>query len=148
MPIEQLTPMSEVEDYLETQIERLRNVAIRNLAYVGERCITASRIGGSYTDQTGNLRSSTGYTLIEDGRIINVGGFEIERKGGDGAKSGETYAKKIASKYPKGLVLIVVAGMNYAAYVSAKGYDVLDSAELLAEQLVPELMKKLEFKKR
>ena len=45
----------------------------------------------------------------------------------------------IKAKYPKGLVLIVVAGMNYAAYVEAKGYNVLSSAELMAENILKQL---------
>ena len=37
----------------------------------------------------------------------------------------------------------MVAGMRYAAYVSASGRDVLDSAELRANQLVPQLLGQL-----
>lgn len=33
--------------------------------------------------------------------------------------------------------------MNYASYVEAMGHDVLTSAELLAEQIIPTLLKKL-----
>ena len=33
--------------------------------------------------------------------------------------------------------------MKYASYVSAKGYDVLDSAELLAEKLAKELLERI-----
>ena len=36
--------------------------------------------------------------------------------------------------------------MRYASFVSAKGYDVLDSAELLAERLVPDMLKRLGLK--
>jgi hypothetical protein len=53
---------------------------------------------------------------------------------------------QLVSKFPKGIVLIVDAGMHYASYVSAKGYDVIDSAELLAQQLVPEILKRLSSK--
>ena len=42
-------------------------------------------------------------------------------------------------RQPTLATLIVVAGMNYAAYVQRKGYDVLTSSELLAEQLVRQL---------
>jgi len=36
-----------------------------------------------------------------------------------------------------------VAGMKYAAYVEARNYNVLSSAELLAEKEVPKLLKAL-----
>ena len=36
MPITQLTPMSEIDRYTEQQLERLKQVLIRNLMYIGE----------------------------------------------------------------------------------------------------------------
>lgn len=36
--------------------------------------------------------------------------------------------------------------MNYAAYVEARNYNVITSAELLANKLVPQIMKQLGFK--
>ena len=35
MPIKQLTPMSEIDRYTEEQLERLKQVLIRNLMYIG-----------------------------------------------------------------------------------------------------------------
>jgi len=43
------------------------------------------------------------------------------------------------------LVLIVIAGMKYAAYVEAMNYDVLTSSELYARKRVPELIEKLKL---
>ena len=50
---------------------------------------------------------------------------------------------EIAAKYPKGYVLVVVAGMNYAVYVESKGRDVLTSAEKLAETELPKMLRQL-----
>lgn len=72
--------------------------------------------------------------------------FDVVKEGVEGAKGGKEYAMKLVRDFPKGIVLIVVAGMNYASHVSAKGYDVLDSSELLAEKLVPQMLRKLGFK--
>ncbi|MGV4578106.1 hypothetical protein ACQ1R5_10635 [Ornithobacterium rhinotracheale] len=46
-------------------------------------------------------------------------------------------------KYPRGYVLVVVAGMNYALYVESKGYNVLSTAEQLAEREVPRLLNEI-----
>lgn len=54
-------------------------------------------------------------------------------------KSGQTIAEKVG-KETKGVALVVVAGMNYAAYVEAKGYNVLSSAEHLAERELPRML--------
>lgn len=140
--------MSEVEAYLDEQIERIEQLIIYNLSYVGEQCLTEARNTNSYKDQTGNLRSSIGYTIVKDGRVIRQSDFAVVRKGSEGKSEGEQFARSLASKFPEGIVLIVVAGMNYASYVSAKGYNVLDSAELLADRLVPSILKQLGFTKR
>lgn len=145
MPIEQLTPMSEIENYTEEQLNRLNAVLLRNLAYIGEACLNRARQTNSYKDQTGNLRSSIGYVISVDGRIVKTSDFKVVKTGREGAKDGLSFAKKIARDFPQGLCLIVVAGMKYAAYVSAKGYDVLDSSELLAESLTDRILKQLGF---
>ena len=72
---------------------------------------------------------------------MSEGGFQ----GPGGAESLE-FAKKLAAGHVKGITLIVVAGMNYADNVEALNYDVLTSAELLAEQLVPQILEKLGLK--
>ena len=148
MGAKQITPMSEVEAYLDEQIERIEQLIIYNLSYVGEQCLTEARNTNSYKDQTGNLRSSIGYTIVKDGRVIRQSDFAVVRKGSEGKSEGEQFARSLAAKFPEGIVLIVVAGMNYASYVSAKGYNVLDSAELLADRLVPSILKQLGFTKR
>lgn len=149
MPITQLTPKQEIERYMDEQASRLRQVILRNLAYIGERCLNAARSTNSYKDQTGNLRSSIGYVIVEDGKVIQASDFAPSEKGTDKAKgqaTGKAYAAELAARFPSGITLLVVAGMNYATYVSAKGYDVLDSAELLADQLTDKLLKDLGFK--
>ena len=59
-----------------------------------------------------------------------------------GIKAGQSVAENIG-KETKGVALVVVAGMNYAAYVEAKGYNVLASAEHLAERELPRMLEKL-----
>lgn len=162
MGITQTTPTAEIDKYIEKQVERITKALIRNLQYVGERVINHARSLPSpsaaaykgkripphqpnYIDWTVNLRSSIGYVIVCDGKVVTEGGFKVEGNGADGAKSGIQYAKEIVRQFPEGIVLVVVAGMEYAAYVTAKGYDVLDSAEILADQLVPKFLKQLGF---
>ncbi|MGN0237601.1 MAG: hypothetical protein ACI4AK_05900 [Lepagella sp.] len=162
MGIELKTPMSEINRYIEQQIKRAEKAIIYNLQLVGERVVNHARSLPSpsatvykgripphqpnYIDHTANLRSSIGYVISCDGNIRTNGGFKAEANGSDGAAIGSKYAKEVAGRYPEGIVLVVVAGMEYAAYVSAKGYDVIDSAELLADKLVPQILRQLGFK--
>ena len=141
MGLRRITPMSSIHKYLNSQLERREKAIINTMTYVGESSINEARTGGTYMDQTGNLRNSIGYVIVIDGKVVTKQGFS-----GEGGRGSEVFALQTANKFPKGIVLIVVAGMNYARHVSAKGYNVLDSAQLLAEKLVPTLMKQLGFK--
>lgn len=146
MPIRQITPMSEIDRYTEQKLKGLEQAVIRTLTYCGELCLNVARSTNSYKDQTGNLRSSIGYVVAVDGRIVNQSAFETVKKGGDGSKQGAAFAKQLVRRFPKGICLIVVAGMEYAVHVKNRGYDVLDSSELTADRIVPYMLKQLGFK--
>ena len=143
MPIKRLTPKAEIDRFIAARIEAINNALVYNMCAIGEQVLNAARSTNSYKDQTGNLRSSIGYAVSVDGNIVQISSFEVVKNGDEGATEGKEYVMQLIRDYPQGIVLIVVAGMNYATYVSAKGKDVLDSSELLAEKLVPQMLKKL-----
>lgn len=103
-----------------------------------------------YIDWTANLRSSIGYVVLWDGKVVQQSDFSPVRgkrgtSGVEGTRQGREFLQKLIDENGEGLVLIVVAGMPYAAYVEALGYDVLDSAEIKAEEIVKRLLSKLKF---
>ena len=146
MSMEVTTPQSAIAAFFEQHIQRLERNIVRNMCYVGERCVNTARSSPPYRDQTGNLSSSIGYAVSIDGQVVQCSSFQVVLNGSEGAKDGLEYVQDVISKYPQGIVLVIVAGKNYAVYVSDKGYDVLDSAETLAETLVPRMIKQLGFK--
>ena len=146
MPIKQTTTAEQIDAYIEKQMQTWRKLIVRNFIYVGEQVLNAARSTDSYKDQTGNLRSSIGYVIVKDGSVVRASSFEQVKNGSDGTSKGRSYAESLAARYKNGIALIVVAGMNYAAYVKKRGYDVIDSSELLAEQLVPQMLRKLGLK--
>lgn len=89
---------------------------------------------GSYIDRTGNLRNSLGYVIAIDGVVVR----EMFKN-----EYGSDFAMEVLNDYQEGIVMIVVAGMNYAIYVESRGYNVLSSAEMFAERRLPELLKQL-----
>lgn len=145
MPIKNLTPEGAISEFIGQQVERITSALIYNLCAVGEQVLNQARSTNSYKDQTGNLRSSIGYVVAVDGEVVQSSSFEVVKDGADGSRDGKSYALDLVKQFPEGIVLIVVAGMKYASYVSAKGYDVLDSSEVLADRLVPEILKRLGF---
>ena len=146
MPIKRLTPTAEIDRYIAGRVEAIKRALVYNLCAVGEQVLDTARLTNSYKDQTGNLRSSIGYVVAVDGEIVQMSSFDTVKEGREGSRGGKEYAMQLVRDFPHGIVLIVVAGMNYASYVSAKGYDVLDSSELLADKLVPQMLQQLGFK--
>nr|DAS93112.1 MAG TPA: hypothetical protein [Caudoviricetes sp.] len=146
MPIKRLTPTTEIDRYIAGRVEAIKKAIVYNLCAVGEQVLNAARLTNSYKDQTGNLRSSIGYVVAVDGEIVQMSSFDTVKEGREGSRGGKEYAMQLVRDFPHGIVLIVVAGMNYASYVSAKGYDVLDGSELLADKLVPQMLQQLGFK--
>lgn len=158
MGIKRNTSYAEISRYIEERTKVLRQKCINNLIYVGEEAVKEARENGRYVDHTGNLRSSIGYCVLDNGKVINESGFKAETgiytdksgnrhpyEGSHGSEKGRDFLHRIISEHSEGLVLIVVAGMEYAAYVEAKNLNVLDSAEQLAERLLPQLMKGLKL---
>lgn len=148
MAIKRITPMKQIMQYMQDELTAYERIIIRILARCGEKCVIQAREFGSYQDQTGNLRSSTGYVIVKNGQIINASGFEPVKGGAEGSSEGQSFVQKLASEFPQGIALIVVAGMNYAAYVEAKGKDVLTSSELLANRIVPQMLSQLGLYKK
>ena len=136
-----------ITDKLTAEAKAKFRVIANVLCYVGEQCITEARNGGTYTDQSGNLRSSIGYAVLMNGQVIQSDCVDKIKNGDEGVTEGQEYLQsriKRASK--KGIVLIVTAGMNYAEYVEAKEKVVLSSAKLKAPVLVKQILTSLGFK--
>ncbi|WP_195630304.1 hypothetical protein [Bacteroides finegoldii] len=147
MGIKMTTPMSEINAAIKAEVERVNMLAIRALSYLGELCIIEAKDRPqelSWFDQSGNLRSSIGYVIVHNGKIIKYSTFNQVKQGTDGIKEGKELATEIAKQYVSGYALIVVAGMNYAELVEAMdNKNVLASAELFARKELPKMMMKL-----
>lgn len=128
-----------IKDFDKKIEEKLRKACFFKLQYIGEQCVRDARLTGSYTDRTGNLRSSIGYVIVDRGQVSFESAFPTVKNGSEGPKEGKAYAYELANQYSSGIALIVVAGMNYAAYVQRRGYNVTASAELIAEQLIKQM---------
>lgn len=110
---------------------------IRTLAYIGEQIINKARAKGEFTDRSGALRSSEGYMILMDGKMVNLK-FNPTIKA-EGKNRGEDLAKELAKENNKGIQLIVFAGMEYALYVESKGFDVLSGSVLNKSEFEKEL---------
>lgn len=142
------TDMRKLKSNLQAKMKDIVSLLVKQLSYIGEECVRIARDNGSYNDITGNLRSSIGYVVLVDGKPVVTGASKRydgkDGNGESGPPAAEALLKSLQAKFPWGVVLIVCAGMKYAAYVEAVHHkDVLTSAELKAESLAKKLLKGL-----
>lgn len=135
------TPQQAIERMVEEKAKVIKRRIIEALSMIGEECISIARTQGNYTDQTGNLRSSIGFMIVQDGREVSQQGFEQKKGGSEGVKVGKRVVSEVAKEFPQHSVLIVVAGMNYGIYVERiHNKDVLTSAKLYAKTEAKKIM--------
>lgn len=159
------TDMRKLKAWVNRKIQDIIDVLVFRLTQIGEECVKIAREphANDYNDITGNLRSSIGYMVMVNGKPVVGGDFVAQtvapgvrtiktkdgktvnqKVGGDGAegvKQGEKLLHTLQADYPSGVVLIVCAGMSYAAYVEHIHHkDVLTSAELVAKDLMRKLL--------
>lgn len=141
--------LSELKARMNAAKERIDMAIFLRLSKLGEELVNYARSIPSdvgYTDQTGNLRSSTGYIVVKNGQVLKA---DFEKVIGtkvaieDGQSIGYNHAVTVASEHTQGYVLIVVAGMNYAAAVESRSKDVLTTTEYLAKEKLPLEVRKL-----
>lgn len=116
--------------------DRAEEEILKLLMAGGEKFVAIARKSGSYDDQTGNLRSSIGYVIAKDGEVI-ISNFKESNKGSDkstGKEKGHRVAEDISLSFSGGYILVGVAGMDYAAAVEAKGYEVVTGANTLCNE--------------
>lgn len=122
--------------------ETLQEQIIIQLQYLGQECVSRIRGRGqseSWIDRTGNLRSSIGSAVYENGKKKLSTAFESVLDGQEGSEAGKRMIDALAKEYSQTYAMVVVAGMDYASYVeNMNGKDVLASTRLWAESVIGE----------
>lgn len=137
----------DIEDTLRKRLANELNAMVSDLYEIGLSAVNAIRQNHAYKDQTGNLTSSVGCAVVVEGEIMQISDFEsIKPTGAQGSQDGKAYIQSLASQFPTGITLIVVAGMNYAAYVERRGIGGMTGGELFAKQAVEDLLLELQGK--
>ena len=134
----------DIQDFLQMKKKRLEAAILEALKFVGEEFITICRENGTYTDQTGNLRSSIGYMIFQNGQVVfesfpgsNAPAVEIARRVALDA------AQRLGGN---GFLFVGVAGMEYAASVEARGFDVISMGSIRAADALRRAMERIKRK--
>ena len=81
--------------------------------------------------------------IAKDGEVLTEN-FQESDKGTDkitGKYKGHRLAKEVSLSHTGGYVLVGVAGMEYAAAVEAKGYEVVSGANTQCEKYLRDTLK-------
>lgn len=136
--------------------------SIKWLCVLGERVVKYARENGNYTDQTSNLRNSIGYIVVQSNKVVHdsfVGQTpprndpQSQSDAEMAHQRGLAYANQVGTTLGGYKTYLVwVAGMEYARYVEAKGFDVIqgsgDWVEANAQKLMDEFKRYLKAKER
>ena len=112
----------EVVDFMD---EKAREALIRQKE---ARLLSGKR---DYLNHTWNLRSALGYVITYEGKEKRR--FIGDQNHPDPTAAAETN-KVLNEENKAGTSIIFADGMYYAGFVSSKGYDVIDTAELFLDQ--------------
>ncbi len=144
--------MKDISRDIDSFIMRKQTEIFDVLSYIGIECVNFAKQWHGYEDQTGNLTSSIGYAIIFDGVVrkenfgrgvatVSTFGSAGHKKKrvkatGKGRDAGKKIIQDLAKEYPTGMILVIVAGMEYAAAVESKNYDVITGSSLKCEELM------------
>jgi len=135
-----------METYLRNYSKVIEKALIYQLEVLVAELERHAKESGQYQDRTGNLRSSIGGVVVKNGVAVKYIGFD--EAGGETEQGTQTGLEFINSKLEEvgtGYGIIVVAGMEYAAYVEdVHNLNVLKATELKANSELPKVLNLLQ----
>lgn len=140
--------IKEVEAFLLKAETYIMDCMKEALAELAKECDERARNNnGGWMNRTGNLRSSIGAAVYENGEVFFTTTFKQVLGGSRGSAEGRNLISSLASQYRDVVAMVVVAGMDYAEKVEAlESKDVLESTRLWAESVVIERLEEAKRK--
>lgn len=136
-----ITPLFKHVDltkYIQINASKIENLAIKHFISVGKQFVNLARSPHAYQNYTGNLESSIACEVRRNGAVVYAD-YKKAGSGSDratGVRKAKAFIEQLAEEMPNGIALIVVAGMEYAAYVEARQKDVITGSSLIAKKLL------------
>lgn len=124
--------------YLEARSKYVRDRFIET----GKKFAQNAWANADFLNHTFDLRSSIGFVVVENGRIVHDE-FRIISTGSAGSATGLKVAHEAIAELDGDdeFALIGVAGMGYAIYVESKGKDVITGSAGLAKSILERVMR-------
>lgn len=139
------TSASALDAFLQRAARKIQENVLKALSKLGDESVVRIRNRSdeeSWIDHTGNLRSSIGFAVYEQGSKYMESAFSQVLSGTDGSVKGKKMINDLAKEYSRVYALVVVAGMEYAGEVEAlESKDVLASTKIWATSIVEQRVK-------
>ena len=134
----------QIKAYLNEFSRRVEAALIFQLEVLVTELVNHAKESAEYIDQTANLKSSIGGVVLKNGRSITYKGFEGST---EGTQEGNDFIKSLIGSIGSGYAILVVAGMEYAAYVEdVHNLNVLKKTELKMGVELPKAIDRLILK--
>ena len=122
------TDISGLDDF----IDEVENEVNKTIIEISHEAVDTQKIRNlsankTYQNHTWNLRNAPGSAVIRNGEVIDMYIPADENQQEAKAKTEALIRKGRRRKN----VIIIADGMEYASFVSAKGYDVVDTADII-----------------
>lgn len=132
-------------NFLDRAARKIQENILKALSKLGDEAVVRIRNRSakeSWIDHTGNLRSSIGFAVYEQGIKYMESAFAQVLSGSEGSARGKKVINDLAKEYSKVYALVVIAGMEYAGEVEAlESKDVLASTKIWATSIVEQRIK-------
>lgn len=146
-----LTPLftnRDIDEFYKKFGDQANKKFLEVLQYAGEMAVKIAREEGKYNDITGNLRSSIGYAVLQNGKPVQED-YQESGKGSDrkkGVQESKRLVRSVAKDLKAGYALVVVAGMDYAVFVeNMENKDVLSAAVTSTEKFLGDTLNKVVY---
>lgn len=140
---------------IEAMKKNMNQKILRKLEYIAEDVLNDARQKGNYMDRTGNLRSSIGCRIYFNGQPVKS--YAVQLVGNPTESEKRLSLEELQSNFDdamkqyedehiagiEGYTIALVAGMNYAYYVEAKGFNVLHESNVMLQRRIEELKNSL-----
>jgi hypothetical protein len=134
-----------ISKYILSFSQRIERAIILEMGVMVAQLENHAKASAGYEDQTSNLKGSIGGVVLDNGRKVAEKGFDSD--GSEGNATGREFVNSLIGNHPSGLVMIIVAGMEYATYQEDfHNNNVLKKSELKMQRELPIMMKRLKLK--
>lgn len=133
----------QVVSRLKNYEKKMTDELVVALVEAGKKIIEIAKDSHTYKNRTGNLEASTGFGVVIKGKLIGHGGFDDSFRGGNVGL--EKLEKLVSEVNDNESAIIVVAGMDYAAYVERCGYLILDEARFKGDTILSGLLNNIKI---